>query len=487
MRFRPYRLCLCFTFLMACSQQAQKSEPAQPAPEATPTAPQADPVANDSPAQPPQDRTNLNETEIQAVFDAWREAQNRGDFEAYASLYASRTYGEKRAGTRVYRFNREGWLKDRKRMFARPITVSVADVSIKASPATAEILFEQTFSQPGFKDSGRKRITLIRENGTLKISTEVMLSSSLLTDNPEMAKDFHFTFEAGDSSYVVLADHAARSFGSGSPEAPITLKNGLHVVFQAATNLPAEHAHWAGKTFKVYALDGSSCETKVGRLALMAAVVPHFGVVQTWRGEDQPGAKPWAAAQIATSLLADESGESLSLVGEISGCMGAFATSPERSVRVMPKVTAAPEASAAALDALRKLSVYQSAQTDFKRAAKEDSSLDARADWSERSDAAGYGPGPDILAVTAERGDGCGVYADSAMAFFQRKDDRLEPWLTARPAPRLPYLVLDLDADGVLEFLFFDDVNVGSVLGRISGSRFLKLKKFPYSFQDCGC
>ncbi len=62
----------------------------------------------------------FTEDKAKALFDRWLRAQNEGDFATYQSLFASRFGGVKRAGERVSRFSRDGWLSDRKRMFAKP-------------------------------------------------------------------------------------------------------------------------------------------------------------------------------------------------------------------------------------------------------------------------------------------------------------------------------------------------------------------------------
>src|SRR5689334_18807496 len=138
MRTRTLTRLACLT-LLASALACDKPTPA-PAPSAPPAAP-ANPVPPSAP-QPAAD-----ERDARALLDQWQAAQNSGDFASYERLYAARSYGEKRAGSRLSKFDREGWLADRKRMFERPMKVGVSDLQIKSSAGSTLLTFEQTFSQ----------------------------------------------------------------------------------------------------------------------------------------------------------------------------------------------------------------------------------------------------------------------------------------------------------------------------------------------------
>lgn len=119
------------------------------------------------PGQPPPDgRPALGESEVQALVERWRTAQNDGSFEAYAALYGDRFEGVKRAGEAEQRFDRGGWLDDRKRMFARPMRVDVDELRVQMGERGARVEFVQTWSSGSFGDHGRKRLDIeLREDG----------------------------------------------------------------------------------------------------------------------------------------------------------------------------------------------------------------------------------------------------------------------------------------------------------------------------------
>jgi ketosteroid isomerase-like protein len=133
------------------------------------------------PAQPPPDaRPALAESDVQALVERWRVAQNDGDFDAYAALYGDGFEGVKRAGEAEQRFDRAGWLEDRKRMFARPMHVDVDELRVDMAARGARVELVQTWSSGGFGDRGRKRLDLELREGGLRIVREEMLDSRIV-------------------------------------------------------------------------------------------------------------------------------------------------------------------------------------------------------------------------------------------------------------------------------------------------------------------
>jgi hypothetical protein len=63
----------------------------------------------------------------QAAFEGWLKAQNDGDFAAYSALYAAEFTGVRRSGPEKRHFDRDGWLKDRARMFKAKMKVTTSD------------------------------------------------------------------------------------------------------------------------------------------------------------------------------------------------------------------------------------------------------------------------------------------------------------------------------------------------------------------------
>ncbi len=103
----------------------------------------------------------------------WLDAQNRGDFAAYQALYARDFTGVRRSGEKVVELDRAAWMRDRARMFKKPMRVAADDV--RSSPSMIELT--QTWSSGTYRDRGPKRLTLVNEEGALRIAREEMLAS----------------------------------------------------------------------------------------------------------------------------------------------------------------------------------------------------------------------------------------------------------------------------------------------------------------------
>lgn len=118
--------------------------------------------------------------EAATLLAQWLKAQNEGDFAAYERSYAPELVGIKRAGTRETSFDREGWLKDRKRMFGEKMNVSAENVRVDVETIPATIDFVQTWQSGTFEDVGRKRLTLRRVGDAWRVEREEMLESKLI-------------------------------------------------------------------------------------------------------------------------------------------------------------------------------------------------------------------------------------------------------------------------------------------------------------------
>src|SRR6476646_8105289 len=68
--------------------------------------------------------------EARTLVDAWLAAQNKGDFAAYEKLYAKKLTGVRRSGSRTVQLDRAGWMRDRQRMFQKPMKVSASELKV---------------------------------------------------------------------------------------------------------------------------------------------------------------------------------------------------------------------------------------------------------------------------------------------------------------------------------------------------------------------
>jgi hypothetical protein len=117
-----------------------------------------------------------------ALVDSWVDVQNRGDFAGYSVLYASGFTGIRRSAARTVKLDRSGWLRERERMFQKKPTVDATDVRIApaADGSSITVELEQRWESASYSDVGKKTLTLVTEDGKLRISHEEMINSKRL-------------------------------------------------------------------------------------------------------------------------------------------------------------------------------------------------------------------------------------------------------------------------------------------------------------------
>lgn len=130
----------------------------------------------------------ITETDVKAFLVSWLTAQNTGSYSNYAAMYSDSFTGIRRTGSNTYNFNRDSWLKDRKKMFKKKMVVTAINPVIQRSETTATVKFEQTWASGAYRDKGDKLLYLVAENGKLKIMREEMLFSKI-----DIKPDLFFT------------------------------------------------------------------------------------------------------------------------------------------------------------------------------------------------------------------------------------------------------------------------------------------------------
>jgi hypothetical protein len=156
--------------------------------------------------------------EARTLLDAWLAAQNRGDFDAYARLYATNFTGIRRSGSHTVHLDHEGWLADRQRMFRKQMTVGMSDLTVAGGGA----LFVQTFESGTYKDEGLKRMRFVHEKDQLRILVEEMLESKLKNapaqddDEGETCSDLQT--KSGHFMSTAIEDEIALVLCTGPPQ-----------------------------------------------------------------------------------------------------------------------------------------------------------------------------------------------------------------------------------------------------------------------------
>jgi ketosteroid isomerase-like protein len=173
----------------------------------------------DSPPTPP---GPPDEAAVRALVARWLDAQNKGDFAAYRALYAPSFHGIRRSGGRTVVLDHDGWLRDRERMFKKPMKVTAADVRVTPAGALARAAFVQEFSSGTYADRGRKEIDVAVIGGAPAIAREELLESTPLSakrkpgapDEPQcpLAKGQPFTGTfRGEPGWFVIGETSADS------------------------------------------------------------------------------------------------------------------------------------------------------------------------------------------------------------------------------------------------------------------------------------
>lgn len=429
-----------------------------------------------------------SEQQARALLDRWLKAQNDGDFAAYQNLYAERFTGVRRSGQRTVRLNRAGWLRDRQRMFQKKMTVQADGVRIAASGGGAVLSFSQTWESGSYRDTGPKRMILVRAPSGLRISGEELLSSSLrpvvAMSAAEQAEAPHlFLLDRG----VVLSTTPDEAWASGAPRL-VRDDGGVRVAARQVDpeRLPPELRRWRGQPVRLLSdKAGPGCEGTVRGFRLLTQVVPHFGVAQAWQ---EKGAGP---AEIAKEVW-DLGQEARVLVGDVDTSGKCERATWARPAGLKVPAIAAPEEPdaalrAAALAAFRKLpehGAHQKAYDEFWRESKPAGKKPRTWDQHE-----GGAPQVKVLrlgqvtlvTVQAQEVVSCAEFMASLWAVFRVEGKGLKLRQAAEtPQTITPRAIVDLDGDGDPEVLM--DVDLGQGVQRKD-----EIQTVVASYQDCPC
>lgn len=219
--------------------------------------------------------------EARAVVDKWLAAQNGGDFAAYEKLYARKFTGVRRSGAREVSLDRTGWMRDRQRMFQKPMKVAATDVRVAATPATARVLLTQEWESGSYHDRGPKQLVIVREDGAARIAREEMLSSATAPTGAAMAAAAELAFVVG--GYAIVSASADERWSTGAPR--LDDEGDPVLTSKRAIDLPPELAAWKGRKLALYSPTGAYCTATVRELRVVSLVIPHFGMREEWKDE----------------------------------------------------------------------------------------------------------------------------------------------------------------------------------------------------------
>lgn len=475
--------------LTACDKPADKQpDPAKPAPEAEkPVAEPAKPAEQGgakAPEAPKPAAPAIEQAKIEALVNAWLDAQNRGDLEAYTGLYASRFTGVRRVGERASSFDREGWIKDRGRMFKKPMKVEANNLSISATAASAVVIFEQVWQSGSYRDVGPKQLIVVREGDALKIAREELLSSQV-----EGAQTSFTAIAPAVFGHVVTRGEVMVLLTSGAVD-PDNIKHG------PAQSVERGYAAWAKldeqpgqQELELFGPAGKVCDVKAGEAGVFSHVVPHFGQIQTWDGEvdDLPRADDAAVAD-GVMRLAGEQGSYTALKVDKGACAGATwgRVKQAQAAAVFPAVDTAP-LSVRAKAEIEKTAAWKAIQRDYEA---DEQAAAAGGKWSDVDATTHIGAwqAPDgktvYVAYAVRAGSGCGQFEGQTWAVWRVLGG--DAWtLVSDPkgdgSMIEPTSAADLDGDGLPELIAPD------ALIQTAGTIWRRSRDMAAPYFDCPC
>ena len=223
----------------------------------------------------------------------WERAQNEGDFAAYTALYGRKMQGTKRVGARESVFLRKGWLRDRKRMFQKPMKIQVRRIRAFAREGMIRAWFEQTFASGTFSDKGEKTLLLRLEDEKWVIHREEFspFIKGAGTSKP-IAKFVGVLFHApGTPGFIVGKGDPKWGRGHLAPAqiAEDKIADGELVVMTRQLRLsllPEEKRALIGKPIYVLG-DDEVCTDTIASLLLVGGFYPNYGAPGISRMKDK--------------------------------------------------------------------------------------------------------------------------------------------------------------------------------------------------------
>lgn len=491
MKTPVFRVAIALATFVACSGDKDKTKGEsgeKPAPKEAPANTTTNPTDKEptKPDSPPEAaKAPIAKADIDILLKAWLDAQNGGEFEAYSATYAKRLTGIKRVGDKVKSFDREGWLKDRARMFRKPMKVEASNIEVRTNAVSATVKFTQNWSSASFQDTGAKQLLIVLDDKTLKIAREEMLSSTVL--NSKLLSQGNLEglyyraldidgFILGKSEPSWVKEEGVLSDASKKP--PYIATQTVDTL-----SLPDNFKNLVGSSVKVYGEDGV-CEDTIKDLRIVSGNTPHFSYFQDENAESVKVSDTKLGLDIpdmSTGYLMAITAQKCD--GPILQLKGETRKYPVAAL-VEDK-----EAAAKAWAAFEKNTEYKKLQKEYD--ADEDAWNGKTGTWHAPpairvfDDKAGKRK---LIVIGSEGGYGCGGFYGTLGAVYQidskgklSEQETLSSMIDASMA-------LDLTGDGQLDFLGFNNNRKDRSVLLGSGDKGLtELHAFAWDYQDCDC
>ncbi len=439
-----------------------------------------------APAPPPAaPEPGITPAAAEALVKRWADAQNAGDFAGYEGVYARRFTGIKRVGEKTTRFDRAGWLRDRKGMFERGFRIELGEVAARSVGATAIVTFDQAFRSQKFSDRGPKQLVLAVEDGTAKIAREELLRSEVTPKLSELTitdEDFAFirTIE-GRSFWISRVSPAGQTIDGG----PELIANGAAFGKVATERLPQELQALAGSTVVIDPLPEGGCEARLEQFGVVVDFHPHFGDEQRWDGFMGQPALPKAkvAREVfgPNEVTGPDHKYAVDITAAAKSCKSAtWARAKSRpAVPVFPlEVLAGPKLEALRAS-VRKTPSYADLQKSYRESAPE-GQWDVVTNATFQAYETRVGPSRFAMATLSHIAD-CASFSGEMTAVWRVHGDAFKSLTVHVQGAFVPVRAIDLDGDGMPEWM-----SETELLGW-DGTSYTPVVSVKPSDYDCPC
>jgi hypothetical protein len=383
-------------------------------------------------------------------------------------------------------------------MFKPNVTVAVSDIGIKNLGKTSRVVFTQTFTAGSFKDEGRKELILIEQGDKLLISREEMLVSNVAGDSSASGATTSERYAVHDG--MIMLEPGAPAEGQRALELLSDQTNHFVVTRPLDTNrLDPRLRGRVGQSFDLVRPDGTLCSAKIERLAVRVEAVPHFGMVNTWRGVgDAAGGPKTPAREMALTVWDMVSPERRYLVGVLDQrCSEAPLAFPAGTA---PKVIGTSAVSASTADVaraeFRRLPEYAEIERRFR------AEVQSKKRWDEfeaetEETAFTLSPTRELVVRSVVAGENgvaaCGAFLGVLSAAFEFDMSQTPPRLVKSTVIEQsqgvkPVFLLDSDRDGIQEILSAPrDLDQEVVLYELEKQGAEPSSLFAIAYMDCPC
>lgn len=429
--------------------------------------------------------------EVESFLRRWLFTQNHRDFAGYSALYAERMLGVRHSGPRTRRFDRVGWLYDRKHSFANPVQVKAAETAVVPAGGEFILTFRETWSSGEYENVGAKELVLAREKGGLKIVREERIPSHpLFPAKPlgEAADNFYFTLSAPGRTYVIL-DALVKTPGEAGGTLEWVDAGEADWVAVKREPDPAAGAgafqKWRDQKVWLAGKGNVLGAVPVDHAVFLSLQIPHFGVRESWKllPDDARNREAWKSGAVFLAV-------------EISRASGSEAPVwAYRTLSPLPRILPFGLVDDATQNELlarvRQSPTYAEIQREF--------NLKAAREWANRpwelyrqsvpavlaTREGDDGPGLAAVALNAETG--CEGLGGNLFSVFLREPGKpfaLQSQLFENVTSILA--VLDLDHDGSPEILAAVGDNVWVLIG-LKNQDFKIIKRWVIPDRNCPC